>query len=178
MILSELRASAWKYATLLFAALAVVAVIGCALFRGRADVDRLRADAAVARAQRAEESVRALTAQAKTDRTNLAAANERAAKAQEDKQHVETERDRTIAGLRAGQLRLKARLAAATAPHPAGSDAGIESQTSPGLLPADAEFLLRFAADADKAAIERNEAVEGWEMCRRISDGGAERESR
>lgn len=39
-----------------------------------------------------------------------------------------------------------------------------------GLTQADAGFLVGFAGERDRIASERNEAVAGWQSCRRISE--------
>jgi hypothetical protein len=63
------------------------------------------------------------------------------------------EADSVIAGLRTGNVRLRDRFKcpakSGLVPEAAGTPAGSNAGTESGLLTADAEFLIRFASDAD-----------------------------
>ncbi len=98
---------------------------------------------------------------------------------QRDKSHIQSTafservnaqaiQDRLLADLATGQRKLREKF---TCPIPAsataGAERGVEAGTQAGLSTADAEFLVRFAGDADKAVIERNEAVQMYEAAKK-----------
>lgn len=119
-------------------------------------------------------STEALAWQATKDREAMQGATKREQAAYAQRQQIQADADRTIAGFRAGELRIKARLSAATAKADAAGNPGApESGTCAGLQREDAEFLVRLGADADQTVAQRNEAVKGWQACRTISEGGA-----
>ena len=149
MILSELRASAWKYATLLFAALAVVAVIGCALFRGRADIDRLRADAAEQRSAQSEARAAALTLARNQEHAKAEQIAAIADQYEQDKANAQKAADRTIADLRAGNLRLQNRWRGCVSGAPA----------APGEPDAAAADREQGAADIVRASAEADATI-------------------
>ena len=134
-----------------------------------------RAQEAQAQAERQRDgyarSAHVLATQAVADRKAMAEANDRAASAQEERKNAKEQADRTIAGLRAGELRLKSRLSAAQAQadaagNPREPQAGTQCDLPAGFL----EYVAGKLADADQVVIERNEAVAGWQACRVISD--------
>lgn len=138
--------------------------------------DKAVADKAFIQGER-DEYARAWKArvdQSLTDRKNLADANERASKANKERDDAKATADSLAADIRAGRVQVKPRFACpAPRPqaNPAGSPGASGEDSQGGLLGSDAEFLVRFAADADQAVIERNEAAEGWKACRAISEG-------
>ena len=108
MILSELRANAWRFAAVALSVLAVALLIVGLLFRVRATDAVARADAAEQRAEASEARVRALSDVIDTERESARRANEIAAQYEQDKIHAEADAKRTVADLRAGNLRLRA----------------------------------------------------------------------
>lgn len=119
---------------------------------------KVQAAEAKARVQRAEDQSAAAQSQARA--VQAARAAERAEAAQqaavaaqliEDNAHALQARDRTIAALRTGHLRLRERFACRVPAAPA-VPGGSDAQAAGGLQSADAEFLVRFAADADDTA--------------------------
>lgn len=105
---SELRAQAWKYATLALGVLAVALLIVGLLFWVRGTRADARADAAEQRAEASEARVRALSEVIEAERAAAKRANAIAAQYEQDKIHAEADAKRTVADLRAGNLRLRA----------------------------------------------------------------------
>ncbi|WP_057659289.1 lysis system i-spanin subunit Rz [Pseudoxanthomonas dokdonensis] len=107
MILSELRANAWKYACILCAVLAVAAVMAALIFHASAADGHSRADSAEARAVAAEQAL----SQAKTALEVERAASERlagiAATYESERDEIETQSSQLVADLRAGNVRLR-----------------------------------------------------------------------
>lgn len=75
----------------------------------------------------------------------------------------EQETDRTIADLRDGTLRLRDRF---TCPKASRDPAASAPSQEPGLLQSDAEFLVRFADEADQIADERNQCIASYNALR------------
>lgn len=107
MILSELRANAYKVGTIVFSALAVAGLIACLFLWGRGLRAAARADAAEQRAQASEARVEALSDVLADERAKAKRANEIAAKYEQDKINAEADAKRTVDDLRAGNLRLR-----------------------------------------------------------------------
>lgn len=146
------------------------------IYKAGRDLDKAITDKAFAQGERDEyaRAWQAQVAQSLTDRKNLADANGRAAKANKERDDAKATADSLAADIRAGRVQIKPRFACPaprTQADPAGSAGASGEGSQGGLLVSDAEFLVRFAADADQAVIERNEAVEGWMACRAISEG-------
>ena len=73
-----------------------------------------------------------------------------AAQYEQDKQRLENEKDAVIANLRAGNVRLRQRFTCPTSVSSATPTSGErDGGEGRGLLEQDAEFLVRFAAEAD-----------------------------
>lgn len=109
MILSDLRASAWRIGTIVFGVLAVALLVACLVLKDRATRANVRADAASRRAEASEAIAKALSEVIETERAAAKRANEIAAQYEQDKINAEAAADRTIADLRAGTLRLRER---------------------------------------------------------------------
>lgn len=72
----------------------------------------------------------------------------------------EQETDRTIAGLRSGTVRLRERFTCPAAKAPGASAEPVTEES--GLRVTDAEFLVRFADEADTIADERNQCIASY----------------
>jgi hypothetical protein len=107
LILSELRASAYKIAAAVFGVLAGALLIGCFLLWNRATRANVRADAESARAEASEARAKALSDVIDTERESARRANEIAAKYERDKIDAEANAKRVADDLRAGNLRLR-----------------------------------------------------------------------
>lgn len=107
MILSELRAGAWKYACIACAVLGVAAVLAAAVFRGNAANASRRADAAIERATQSEAALRDAQHVIEVERKQADAANKVAAQYEQDKTNVQAENDRLRADLRTGAVKLR-----------------------------------------------------------------------
>lgn len=149
--LDAIRAAAF------FAIVCGAFVVGCQRGERNGDekVQAVEAKARVDRAEAAEAAAKATTKAVEDARAAERAQAKKqatvAAKLIEDNAHAIQARDRTIADLRAGNLRLRDRFACrvpAAPTVPGGSDA----PQAGGLLAADGEFLVRFAAEADEVA--------------------------
>lgn len=70
-----------------------------------------------------------------------------------------------------GRVQIGARFACPAPRATGGAGASGDSGTY-GLTQADAGFLVGFAGERDRVASERNEAVNGWQTCRKISAEG------
>lgn len=117
--------------------------------RHEAEISALRADAAQ-RIANAQAEARAIEQQRAADMAALTAAH------QEALRHATADRDRVIADLRAGVVRVREQFTCNSASDASGgTEARASGQrdpegTSRGLSAADAEFLLRIAAEADE----------------------------
>lgn len=107
MILSELRASAYRIAALVLGVLAVALLIACLFLQNRATRATVRADAERARAEASEARAKALSEVIETERAAAKRANEIAAQYEQDKINAEAAAKRTADDLRAGNLRLR-----------------------------------------------------------------------
>jgi len=74
------------------------------------------------------------------------------AKFKEIEDEAQAERDRLLADLADGRRRLRERFQCPAAPAPAGAAGGGDGAGQGGLLAADGEFLVRFAAECDAVA--------------------------
>lgn len=109
MLLSELRASAYRIATFVLGAVAVMLLIVCLFLKDRATRAAVRAAAESARAEASEARAKALSEVIETERAAAKRANEIAAQYEREKVNAQAAADRTIADLRAGTLRLRER---------------------------------------------------------------------
>ena len=107
MILSELRASAYKIASAVFGVLAVALLIACLFLKDRATRANVRADAESARAEASEAELQAVRTARDQEREAAKRANEIAAQYEQDKIDAEAAAKRTADDLRAGNLRLR-----------------------------------------------------------------------
>ena len=107
MILSELRASAYKIAAAAFGVLAVALLIACLFLNDRATRANVRADAESARAEASEAELKAVSKARDREREAAKRANAIAAKYEQDKIDAEAAAKRTADDLRAGNLRLR-----------------------------------------------------------------------
>lgn len=71
-----------------------------------------------------------------------------------DKEQAIKERDATIAGLRNESIRLRKRFTCPALPASTGASAGSDGGEESGLLGEDAEFLVRFASEADEVVLQ------------------------
>jgi hypothetical protein len=96
----------------------------------------------------------------KAEQDHAAALAAIAAQHQQEMQDAKAQTDKTLADLRDGNLRLRSRLAAATSdqhlPGAAAGSSGSDPSQSTGLQPADVQFLVQLAADADDAVRQLN----------------------
>lgn len=151
MIWSELRAQAWKYGCIAFAALAVAAVIVVLWFR--ADAIRAGAERAAAVQERdtARAEVDALNGVLDTERRKAKALTDIAEQYEQDKATNDRKQSDLVASLRAGNERLHQRWQAAlatgdlsrTVASAAESDAATRDREE------SAARAVRAAADAD-----------------------------
>lgn len=109
MILSEARAAAWKYACIAAAVLAVAAVLSAFWFRGSAATARGARAAAIGERDAARSQVAELQGVIATERRKAERLAEIATEYEVRKDEIETEAARTVADLRAGNLRLRQR---------------------------------------------------------------------
>lgn len=107
MILSELRASAYRIAAAVFGVLAVALLIACLFLQVRATRATVRADAERARAEASEARAKALSEVIEAERAAAKRANAIAAQYEQDKINAEAAAKRTADDLRAGNLRLR-----------------------------------------------------------------------
>jgi len=107
LILSELRASAYKIAAAAFGVLAVALLIACLFLNDRATRANVRADAESARAEASEAELKAVSKARDREREAAKRANAIAAKYEQDKIDAEAAAKRTADDLRAGNLRLR-----------------------------------------------------------------------
>lgn len=148
MILANLRAQAWKWGCIAFAVLAVVAVAGCLFFQVAADRDRSRADAASERAEQSAAQLRDAKAVIATERAKAQVMATIANQHEQDKADDQAAYRRDLAGLRAGNLKLRS--------HWQGCQAtAAVSGTAASAALADAAEQLRAADTAALIAIGR-----------------------
>ena len=107
MILSELRASAYRIASAVLGVLAVALLIACLFLKDRATRANVRADAESARAEASEAELQAVRKARDQEREAAKRANAIAAKYEQDKIDAEAAAKRTADDLRAGNLRLR-----------------------------------------------------------------------
>lgn len=79
----------------------------------------------------------------------------------------EAETDRTIADLRAGTVRLRPRFTCPAVPEGAGASSESVTADPGGLRIEDAEFLVRLAGEADRAADERQQCIDSYNALRK-----------
>lgn len=107
MILSELRASAYRIAALVLGVLAVALLIACLFLQNRATRANVRADAERARAEASQAELQAVSKARDQEREAAKRANAIAAQYEQDKLNAESAAKRTADDLRAGNLRLR-----------------------------------------------------------------------
>ena len=107
MILSELRASAYRIAALVLGMLAVALLIAALFLKDRATRATVRADAERARAEASEAELQAVSKARDQEREATKRANAIAAQYEQDKLNAEAAAKRTADDLRAGNLRLR-----------------------------------------------------------------------
>lgn len=155
MILSELRANAWKYACLVAAVLAVAGLVAALLFRGNSARAGSERDAAIAQRDAARGEVVQLTGVIESERSKAQALANIATQYEKEKTDAQAVADRTIADLRAGHLRLRKLW---TCPAPAAS---AETDTSAGEPDGQAELREQGAADLVRLAAEADAQIRG-----------------
>lgn len=97
----------WRMSAYALAVLAVIAVVAALYFRGDSAVSDARADKAESERDSARAEVNALKAARDTEQRRAKEAQAIAAKYEDEKRAIETESARVVAGLRAGNLRLR-----------------------------------------------------------------------
>lgn len=139
-------------------------VVACGLYYGHTRYDagdaagaaRVQAEFNAYKAQVAEGDRQAREAATRLQKRQQAEYDYLQNKLTQEKQDAIAQRDAVIADLRAGTVRLRQRfrcpVPAAPAGGPAGTSAGGDAAGDRGLSDADAEFLVRFAGDADNVA--------------------------
>jgi hypothetical protein len=151
MLFADLRASAWKYASIACAVLAVAALVACLIFWGRLGHALVRADAAESRAK-------ALAGELQSARNVIAIERRRAAdmakladQYEQDKRNAKADQDRLAADLRAGNVRLRSLWQGCEATSRVSATGG--SSGDPDAAAADrgesAARIVRAARDAD-----------------------------
>lgn len=150
MIWSELRASAWKYATYALAVLAVAAAITATVFHVQNLVLARDYDAAKTDRDQARAEVDALNGVLESERSKGKALAAIAAQYEKEKADVQATADRTIAELRSGHLRLRKLWTCPVAPAEGATDAtASELDGQAELREQGAVDLVRLAAEAD-----------------------------
>lgn len=148
----------WVY-RLLFISLGAAGLFGAGWWIGRDGAqDKAREAALVARAK--AEAVRRATEDGWQK-----AHWDLAYKAEESRVERERQYQTDVDNLRAGTLRVRDRFVCPKAPAAPGVVAKPDNQES-GLLPEDAEFLLRIAREADVIADERNQCIASYNALR------------
>lgn len=109
MILSDLRASAWRIGTIVFGVLAVALLVACLFLKDLATRAAVRADAASRRAEASEAELKAVSKARDQEREAAKRANAIAARYEQEKIDAEAAAKRTADDLRAGTLRLRER---------------------------------------------------------------------
>ena len=155
--LGWLRALPWQ----VYAAVAVAVLLAGVWLHGRASgADSVQADwdaqEAVYAQQRAASAIAARDTEARW-RAEYKAIAERFLKEQAD---AKLETDRTIAGLRAGTVRLRDRFTCPSLPGASADSSGVAEAGPRGLQPEDAEFLVGAAARADEVARQLNALIQ------------------
>ena len=131
----------------LFALLAVLAVAACFFLRASEATSRLRADTAEQRAESLAGELRSTQAALKAEHDQAQRQAAIARQYEQDKADAQAAADRTIADLRAGNLRLRQRWQGCRVPGPAaapGEPDGAAADREQG-----ASDLVRAAAEAD-----------------------------
>lgn len=147
-IISTVRASAWKYACYLCAALAVAAVLAFLFVRADAAASARRADAAESRAQTAEGALHQAQHVIEVERKQADAANQVAANYEKERNDAQSRADRLTADLRAGTVRLREPWRTCPAVPEAGAAAG-EPHDATDHRAESAGRVVRAADDAD-----------------------------
>lgn len=159
MILAELRAQSWKYASLTLAVLAVIAVVAALYFRGDSAISDARADKAESERDSARAEVNALKAARDTEQRKAKEAQAIAAKYEDEKRAIETESARVVADLRAGNLRLRHELGALYTDQLSGSAASAGISDDQAQRGAEiAASIVRVGAESD-AQLQACQAV-------------------
>lgn len=149
--------SGWVLRLLLFAA-GVVALFATGAYLGWTKRGDSEAKKTLAAQHKAEAIRRAVEDSWQKAHWNLAY------EAEEKRAEREKQVASDIAGLRDGSIRVRDRF---TCPKTPGSPAGSQpDREEAGLLQSDAEFLLRFAAEADAIADERNQCIASYNALR------------
>ena len=162
--LAWLKALPWQA----WAAVAVAVLLAGVWLHGRASgAESVRADwdaqEAVYAQQRAASAIAARDTEARWRAEYKAIAERFLAEQKEADEKYQSD----IAGLRAGAVRVRDRLACPARSAEAPAVAGGAGDPGPGgLLPADAEFLLREAARADEVARQLNALIQAVEAGR------------
>lgn len=107
MIISELRANAWKLASAVLTVLAVAALLSALYFRGSAALSNASAKAAQQEADYQRSRADAVEGVLIKERAKNEAMAEIATQYEVEKREIETAAERTISDLRAGHLRLR-----------------------------------------------------------------------
>ena len=151
MLFADLRASAWKYASIACAVLAVAALVACLIFWGRLGHALVRADAEKHRAEKAESQVQSLTNVIAVERKRAADMAKLADQYEQDKRNAQADQDRLAADLRAGNVRLRSlwQGCEATSRLPATGGAPGDPDAVSGDRGASAARIVRAARDAD-----------------------------
>lgn len=116
-----------------------------------AEIEAIKADFADERTKLAQKRAEAITEARADERRKAKEQAAIAAKLIEENADALADRDRTIADLRAGNVQLRDRFTCRV-PDPAAGAGGSDEAPQGGLLPADAEFLVSLAAEADEVA--------------------------
>lgn len=149
-MLSELRAQGWKYASLTFAVLAVIAIGAALYFRGDSAISDARAQEAESERDSARAEVNALKAARDTEQRKAKEAQAIAAKYEDEKRAIETESARVVADLRAGNLRLRRELGALYTSQLSGSAASAGISDDQAQRGAEiAASIVRVGAESD-----------------------------
>jgi hypothetical protein len=148
----------WAYRLLLYS-LAVAGLFGSGWWIGRDGAQDKAREAALLAEAKAEKVRQATEDGWRRAHWDLAYAAEE--KRAEREREVQADIDR----LRAGTIRVRERFVCPKAAPAAGIATESDAEES-GLLQSDAEFLLRFAAEADTIADERNQCISSYNALR------------
>lgn len=133
-----------------FAAVALAALLAVGVQSHRLTVAKMALELVAADASASKRVNKALEARAEAEIADIRA------KLKESTDAATAERDRLLADIAAGRQRLRQRFTCPAAPGAAAGPGGSVGAGEGGLLVADADFLVRFAADADRVVEKLN----------------------
>lgn len=161
MIATELRANAWKLASAVLTVLAVVALLSALYFRGSAALSDAGARTAQQEADYQRSRANAVEGVLIKERAKNEALVEISTKYEADKREIETAAERTVADLRAGNLRLRQLWEAKAATADLSATVAAASQPDDGAADRkeSASRIVRAAAECDAQVVRLQEVI-------------------